>query len=229
MEMGYFYLLTTIDSFIMKVDYRCLFNSLTSFTYLIRKSVAGLYGSSSVSFEALGHVLYYGCAGLHLWTGVQDFPLDIHTSICYAQFFFTVVCFSEWNDMHCDWFTSPDNSRCWALLMHLVVVFSALLTILFRSLTHSLIKLFLYYWCFWVLQILDSNSLSKCMTNIFLFFFPIVTIFFVLFWEIPLLGWFSALCHLICLFFSLIPVLKGFSLKNKPFPILVSEAFPLHF
>lgn len=87
MEMGYFYLLTTVDSFIMKVDYRCLFNSLISFAYLIRKSVAGLYGSSSVTFEALGHVLYYGYASLHLWTGVQDFPLHIHTSICYVQSF----------------------------------------------------------------------------------------------------------------------------------------------
>lgn len=83
--MGYFYLLTTVGSFIMKVDYRCLFNSLISLAYLIRKSVAGLYGSSSITFEALGNVLYSGCADLHLWAGVQGFPLHIHTSICYLQ------------------------------------------------------------------------------------------------------------------------------------------------
>lgn len=65
--MGYFYLLTTVGSFIMKVDYRCLFNSLISLAYLIRKPVAGLYGSSSVTFEALGDGLYSGCADLHLW------------------------------------------------------------------------------------------------------------------------------------------------------------------
>lgn len=85
--MGYFYLLTTVGSFIMKVDYRCLFNSLISLAYLIRKSVAGLYGSSRVTFEALGNVLYYGCADLHLWTDVQGFPLHMHTSICYLQSF----------------------------------------------------------------------------------------------------------------------------------------------